>query len=286
MNSYTTIVLWGEQDQDDTDDELWGSPIAASAPGDAVGVGGFSQVYRVTDAQTGRINARKRLVLKPHWNAAIREQARACFQREAQILAQLNHPQIPHFSAYDTDAGEITMDYIPGESLRDLMVRSGCPLSERQALDYARAVCEVLAYLHNASPTPIIHGDIKPSNLMIDDTGKLWVIDFGLAHQWDHQPDAVAELIMGTPGYTPPEQWRGAATPRSDVYALAATLYTLLTNQQISAEPNLESVVYRRHNVGNPAIEQLIREGLDPCEANRPVASAFLAALDRVCARS
>ncbi|MCQ3979612.1 MAG: hypothetical protein DPW09_39850, partial [Anaerolineae bacterium] len=156
------------------------------------------------------------------------------FQQEARILARLHHPGLPrvvnHFSVGEQQY--LVMDFIEGQDLWELVTRRGQPLSQRQALDYIIQVCDAVQYLHQQNP-PIIHRDIKPQNIKITPAGRAVLVDFGIARviTSDSLTDTGARGV--TSGFSPPEQYSGTGTtPASDIYALGATLYAILTGQK------------------------------------------------------
>lgn len=166
------------------------------------------------------------------------------FEREAQVLKQLNHPQIPQYRDYFCIDDRmlwfgLVQQYIPGSSLKELL-SLGKTFSESEVRAIAQQVLNILVYLHSLSP-PVLHRDIKPSNLIWgtppsqgrnfpehEGTGEVYLVDFGAV-----QDRAAAEgatfTVVGTYGYAPLEQLGGRATPASDLYALGATLIHLLT---------------------------------------------------------
>jgi serine/threonine protein kinase len=153
------------------------------------------------------------------------------FEREAQILKQLNHPRIPKYRDYFCIDDRLQWfglvhEYIPGVSLKEQLA-GGKAFSEEQVRAIARHILKILTYLHQLSP-PVLHRDIKPSNLILGEDKYIYLIDFGAV-----QDKAAAEgatfTVVGTYGYAPLEQLGGRATPASDLYALGATLIHLLT---------------------------------------------------------
>lgn len=155
------------------------------------------------------------------------------FRLEATILARLRHPNLPrvidHFVLQDQ--GEyLVMDYIDGEDLQERLARLGEPLSEETVARIGVVMSEALSYLHSCTP-PIIHRDIKPANLKLTPEGHVVLVDFGLAKQLT-QGEMTAVGAQGiTAGYSPVEQYGQGTDACSDIYALGATLYTLLTQQ-------------------------------------------------------
>ncbi|MBA2748966.1 MAG: serine/threonine protein kinase [Tatlockia sp.] len=153
------------------------------------------------------------------------------FEREAQILKQLNHPHIPKYRDYFCIDDRslwfgLVEDYIPGSSLKELLNQRQ-RLTEKQATKIAINILNILDYLHQLNP-PVLHRDIKPSNLIMGEDNQVYLVDFGSV-----QDSAAKEggtfTIVGTYGYTPIEQFGGRAVPASDLYALGATLIHLLT---------------------------------------------------------
>lgn len=157
------------------------------------------------------------------------------FEREAQVLQKLDHPQIPKYRNYfmldsQTDSRfswfGLVQSYIPGSSLQQLL-NEGKRFCEEQIKKIAVEVLKILVYLHELNP-PVIHRDIKPSNLIWGADEQVYLVDFGAV-----QDQAVLEgatfTVVGTYGYVPMEQFGGRAVPASDLYALGATLIHLLT---------------------------------------------------------
>ncbi len=156
------------------------------------------------------------------------------FEREAEVLKHLNHPQIPKYRNYftlDKEAGNglfwfaLVQDYISGKSLEELL-QEGARFSEIQIEDIAKQVLEILIYLHQQEP-PVIHRDIKPSNIILDGE-RVYIVDFG-AVQNKAAATGLTFTVVGTTGYAPLEQFWGKAVPASDLYALGATIIHLLT---------------------------------------------------------
>jgi serine/threonine protein kinase len=153
------------------------------------------------------------------------------FEREAQVLKQLNHPRIPKYRDYFSIDDRtlwfgLVQDYIPGTSLKELL-NQGKRFTEEEVRQIAIDVLEILIYLHELSPS-VLHRDIKPSNLIMGEDKQVYLVDFGAV-----QDRAVKEgatfTVVGTYGYAPMEQFGGRAVPASDLYALGATLIHLLT---------------------------------------------------------
>jgi hypothetical protein len=192
-----------------------------------LGQGGFGAVYQAHDQNLDRPCALKE-------NLETSSQVMRQFTREAQLLANLSHPNLPRVIDHFVLPGQgqyLVMDYVEGEDLEQMLARTGKPLPVAQALDWIGQVCDALIYLHHLDP-PIIHRDIKPGNIRITPRGQAMLVDFGIAKLYDSQSRTTVAARAFTPGYSPPEQYgKGVTDERSDIYALGATLYTLLTNQ-------------------------------------------------------
>jgi outer membrane protein assembly factor BamB len=198
-----------------------------------LGAGGFSSVYRARDLRfpsVTRLCAVKEMFIGTA-DPEMRELTIKSFEREASMLAMLNHPAIPDIFDYFTDGNRsyLVMEFVPGHNLQQWLDETDEYLDEQKALDWALQVCDTLAYLHGQKPQPIVFRDLKPSNIMLDPYNHIRLIDFGIAKLFEANEDK--GTMIGTAGYTPPEQYRGEATPAVDVYALGATLHHLLTRQ-------------------------------------------------------
>ncbi len=153
------------------------------------------------------------------------------FQREGKLLSSLNHPSIPKMieSFREGNHCYLIMESVMGENLEKRLVRTGKALSPQEAVEVAKELVKILEYLHGKEPHPLIYRDLKPSNIIITERGKIKLIDFGIARY--HAPEKERDtMVYGTPGFSPPEQYgTGQTDVRSDIYALGATIYYLLT---------------------------------------------------------
>jgi serine/threonine protein kinase len=192
---------------------------------DILGQGGMAAVYRAIDENLGLEVALKE-------NLFTTEEYARQFRREAVILANLRHPNLPRVTDHfviEKQGQYLVMDYIEGEDLRQRMERQG-PLSEGEAIILGVALCEALSYMHSRKPQ-VLHRDIKPGNVKITPHGQIYLVDFGLAKVMQgHQATTTGARAM-TPGYSPPEQYGTARTDhRTDIYSVGATLYSALTD--------------------------------------------------------
>ncbi len=203
-----------------------------------LGCGAMGAVYLAEDKRlVGRRCAIKEN--RPDANAGpeFQNQAREQFLAEASVLGQLDHSGLPKVSDYfiENERQYLVMDYVDGEDLESTLQRARQSLPEESVLYWADQVLDALAYLHNQRPQPIIHRDIKPANIRVNLQNKVKLVDFGLVKLLDtSNPKTKAELRgIGTPAYAPLEQFASSddhTDARSDVYALGATMYHLLTN--------------------------------------------------------
>ena len=207
----------------------------------SIGQGGQAAVYEAEDVRLqGRRWAIKEIRLDPDADEETRRQAAEQFQREASILARLDHPTLPKVSDYFADAEQdyLVMDFVPGRNLKEVMDearRGGRLLPVDQVLAWASQICDALAYLHTQDP-PILHRDIKPANIKLTPDSRIKLVDFGLVKLIEPDESRTITVIQGrgTAAYTPLEQYGGDSghtDVRSDIYSLGATLYHLLTNQ-------------------------------------------------------
>jgi len=192
-------------------------------------IGGMGAVYKAKNNKLDSICAIKEL-LPPYGTLERHSRVTEWFKREAKLMAGLDHPNLPGVFDYFVSNGRyyLVMTFIEGEDLECKLEKEGNPgLPSEKVLAWAKEIAGVLSYLHNQNP-PVIYRDMKPSNIMIHKDGRAILVDFGLARVIHHDSRS-QKTAIGTTGYAPPEQWRGRAEARSDIYALGATLYHLLT---------------------------------------------------------
>jgi serine/threonine-protein kinase len=217
-----------------------------------LGSGGFGAVYLAEDLRLGRHVALKEM-REDRLGDDERQVAIELFEREALMLAQLDHPGLTRVWDYFRESGRacLVMEYVPGLTLRELLRRHDGRLPESFVVACGRQLCDVLAYLHARQP-PVIFRDLKPANVMVVAQGdpepadlvrsppdllSFKLIDFGIARLF--KPEQPGDtLVIGTPGYAPPEQYgQGQTDARSDVYALGATMHHLLSGQAPAGMP-------------------------------------------------
>jgi outer membrane protein assembly factor BamB/tRNA A-37 threonylcarbamoyl transferase component Bud32 len=158
------------------------------------------------------------------------------FEREANLLATLDHPSIPRIYDYFThnERSYLILEFVNGKDLEAILADSESFIPEERVVQWGVELCDVLNYLHNHKPEPIIFRDMKPSNVMINNHDHIILVDFGIAKPFQ---GGQRGTMIGTEGYSPPEQYRGEATHLADIYALGATMHHLLTNK----DPRLEA---------------------------------------------
>lgn len=203
-----------------------------------MGVGGMGSVYRARDLHFP--NVVKLVAVKEIANLApdpkMRQTIIQNFEREANILATLTHPSIPSVFDYfsSDDRSYLVLEYINGNDLETVISDADSFLSTAQVVGWAIELCDVLSFLHTHKPDPIIFRDMKPSNVMIDSRAHIMLVDFGIAKQFQAGQKGT---MIGTEGYSPPEQYRGEATYLADIYSLGATIHHLLTKRDPRMEP-------------------------------------------------
>lgn len=205
---------------------------------DVIGVGGMGSVYRARDLHFP--NVVKLVAVKEMLNLApdplVRQTIVQNFEREANILATLTHPSIPRIYDYFTqnDHSYLVLEFVHGKDLETVINEASGFLPEDQVISWAVQLCDVLSYLHGHKPDPIIFRDMKPSNVMINHNGDVVLVDFGIARTFQAGQKGT---MIGTEGYSPPEQYRGEATPLADIYSLGATLHHAITRRDPRLEP-------------------------------------------------
>ncbi len=205
---------------------------------EVIGIGGMGSVYRARDLHFP--NVVKLVAVKEMINQApdplVRQTIVQNFEREANILATLSHPSIPRIYDYFTldNRSYLVEEFVNGRDLEVWLNQTEGFLPEEQVLDWAIQLCDVLAFLHGHKPDPIIFRDMKPSNVMVNQYNHIVLVDFGIAKPFQTGQKGT---MIGTEGYSPPEQYRGEANMQADIYALGATLHHLLTRRDPRREP-------------------------------------------------
>lgn len=194
------------------------------------------------------------------------------FEREAQILKQLNHPRIPkYYDYFHIDERSLwfglVQEYIPGSSLRE-QLNQGKRFTPKQVRKIAVEVLAILEFLHQLTPT-VLHRDIKPSNLIWGNDDRVYLVDFG-AVQDRAAREGATFTVVGTYGYAPMEQFGGRAVPASDLYALGATLIHLLTGTAPADLPQRNLRICFQEQVSlKPEIKKWIEKLTEPAPEQR-----------------
>ena len=227
-----------------------------------LGQGGMGAVYEAVDERLDTTVALKETLFAD-------ERLRKQFEREARLLARMHHPALPrvsdHFS--ENEGQFLVMQFIAGEDLGEMMKEKQGPFPVEQVLMWGDQLLDALDYLHTQEPQ-IVHRDIKPQNLKLTSRGQIILLDFGLAKGQTAGVSVVttASIFGYTPNYAPLEQIQGLGTdPRSDIYALSATLYHLMTGvkppdalTRAAALVNGEKDPLQPANEVNPTVNQRV----------------------------
>ncbi len=241
------------------------------------GRGGMGEVYRADDLRLAQPVALKFLPEAVDRDAVRLSQLHA----EVRMARQVSHPNVCR--VYDVEGFEghtfLAMEYVDGEDLASLLRRIG-RFPQDRAIELARQICAGLAAAHDRG---VVHRDLKPANIMLDDSGRIRITDFGLAGVTGET------LRAGTPAYMAPEQLAGKeVTPRSDIYALGLVLYELFTGKRAVDASNLADLLARREQAItpptaivrelDPGIERVILRCLEELPSRRPASALAVAA--------
>jgi serine/threonine protein kinase len=239
-----------------------------------LGDGGMKRVYLVEDLHLNRKCALARMI-DNFTTATQRRAAVSAFEREADLLAKLENIHIPQiYDRFSENKNHyLVMEYVPGRTLEQRLTDKG-QLDEAFVIDVAKQILDALVYLHGLSP-PVIYRDMKPSNVIVrggKGANTVKLVDFGIARHFQSNEKVT---IIGTPGYAPPEQYAGEPEPRSDLYALGATMHQLLTVRDPTSGKawSFPPVLTLRPSC-NPVLARLINEALAPSVETRPPSAA------------
>src|SRR5213080_3775260 len=235
-----------------------------------IGRGGMSTVYKAFDTVLERPVAIKLM----HREIASDSEQLERFRREARSVAQLNHPHIVTVIDAGEDEGTpyIVFEFVDGETLKERIKRNG-RLAIPEAIAYAIEIARALGAAHAQG---IVHRDVKPQNVLIDEEGAAKVTDFGIARTLDQEGLTADGRVLGTTDYVSPEQALGhPVTGQSDLYSLGIVLFEMLTGQ-VPFKGESQVAVAMKH----------VREELPDVQVRRPeVSSALAAVVDRATAK-
>lgn len=242
----------------------------------AITYGGSSAIY-LARRQNGTPVVLKEFVVADSLNAEARSKALAMFKKEAVLLSKLEHKDIAKVYDHFVEEGRhyMTLQYIQGEDLRRLVARRG-PISEKRVCPWMRQILSVLRYLEQQSP-PVVHRDLTPENIVLRPKGNLAVIDFGAANEFI---GTATGTVVGKQGYISPEQFRGKAEVKSDIYSLGCTVHFLLTGKE--PEALMQSCPKNFNQQITDNINDLIMQMTCQRVEDRPTAEEVLKTLDMV----
>lgn len=239
-----------------------------------IGAGGMSTVYLALDTVLNKQWAAKEI--KDVSDPVQRELIVQSIVTEANMIKSFDHPAIPRIVDLVDEDGTlyVIMDYVEGRSLSAVLAADG-PQPEDEVVNWGLQLCDALEYLHRRTP-PVIYRDMKPSNVMLKPNGLVQIIDFGIAREYRDDGGSVTAAMgdtvqLGTCGYAPPEQYGGGGQTdaRTDVYALGATMYTMLTGKN-PAEPPYQILPLRQVDASlSPALERVIAKATQPDPVDR-----------------
>lgn len=199
---------------------------------DQIGIGGQAVAYvadQLSEDRKGKVIntvVLKEFVLPAEASLRVSKRAFEMIEKEAELLSKVSHPRVVGMLDLfvDDQRAYMVLERVPGRNLRQLVKERGS-VGERDVLELALQMCEILKHLHGLDP-PVIHRDFTPDNLIFNPETGIKLIDFNVAQQYEA---SATRTVVGKHSYLPPEQFRGRACPQSDIYALGATLFYLLT---------------------------------------------------------
>lgn len=240
-----------------------------------IGTGGMSTVWHATEESTGRVAAIKQIRPDGKCDYPAVRQAMAA---EAELLRGLSHPNLPNLiEVVDReDCFFVVMEYIPGESLLQIVNREGALPAER-VIPWAVQLCDALNYLHTRK-APILYRDMKPANVILQESGRVKLIDFGTAMVCS--PEAPSKRDhLGTRGYAAPEQFGDSSPldPRTDIFGLGATMYHLLSGHNPALPPfEIHPLSHWDPTYAGTGLEKIVSRCCAADPADRPANCAEL----------
>ncbi len=232
-----------------------------------IGRGGMGRVYKAEDRELDIVVALK--IIRPKYSS--RPRFIEWFKKETLTARSISHENVIRIYDMGTadDVKYISMEYIKGQNLRDLIRASGT-LTLEKSVDIT---CQIGYALNAAHKHGIVHRDLKPSNIMIDNNGKVYVMDFGLARAIHRSESKESKGVAGTPAYMSPEQARaGGIDQRSDIYSLGLIIYEMLTGERVFHAENTTGYIYKQ-----------IHEDPAPPSKLRPLVPAYMDKIVQKC---
>jgi serine/threonine-protein kinase len=227
---------------------------------DEIARGGMSTVFRARHLRLNTVWAIKQVSRKQYPNFD--------FLAESNILKRLDHPMLVRIVDIFEDADNVYIveDYIKGTDLKNLLRTQKC-IDEKTLISWFKDLCSLLIYLHEQKPNPIIYRDLKPGNLMLQENGKLKLIDFGIAREYKQEGNSDT-ILGGTYGYAAPEQFSAdrQSDARTDIYSLGMTMHHLATGKSPSEPPYVTVPVRQLNPSLSPGLEHII----DRCTQLQP----------------
>ncbi len=233
-----------------------------------IGSGGQAVVYAAIQKEMSldRPVVLKEFVLPSYAGVKVRKRVLENIQRESQILKSLQHPNIVKLLDFfvEDERAYLVLEQITGRTLKQLVEADG-PFKEVDALSFALQMTSILGFLHSRKPQ-VVHRDFTPDNLMMGHGDILKLIDFNVAQ---HLESISTHTVVGKHSYIPPEQFRGETTPQSDIYAMGATLYFLMTGKE--PEPISVSRIKEVRNDVSDELDAIVAKATAPDASYRYV---------------
>ncbi len=236
-----------------------------------------SRVYKGFDNQTKKDVAVKELLIEAFSNPTEKQEALKQFLLESKILLKLNHPNLPKFEDYFDCNGKryMIMEYVKGDKLKTLVEKFEGFWEEEQVIKWGIELCDVIGYLHTREPNPIIFRGLCPENVIVAEDGRLKLIDFGISKIFLPQSKTLAVAKTAKLHFSPMEQYTSQTNERTDIYAIGATLYYILTKvppidsieRVLNSVPLPSCKKYNPH--ASPELEKILFRAMEVEQDNR-----------------
>ncbi|HPZ08839.1 MAG TPA: serine/threonine-protein kinase [Candidatus Eremiobacteraeota bacterium] len=228
-----------------------------------IGKGGQCFVYLAFDKKIQRDVVIKELIHKSK-DDEIQAQNIIMFKKEYELLYRLEHTGLPRSYDYFQIKNRhfLVVEYIKGENLKKILDNVTSGFSEEEVIEWGTQIAHILIYLSHIKPNPVLIRDIKPANIMLTPEGMVKLIDFTIARELDMSKTGDTVRI-GSIGYAPPEQYKGKSDIKSDIYALGATLYQLLTKHDPSTTPFQFEPIRHKDPAISKDMETILKKALE-----------------------